>query len=343
MSWPVVVTIVLLLANAFFVGAEFAAMTARRSRLEPMVAAGNNRARIVLEATEQMGSLLACAQLGITICSVLIGAISEAALHHALVPIVERAGLSPRVTDILALVLALLVVIYLHVVVGEMIPKNLAIAGPERSALVLVPPLQLMTRALRWPIMAMERIAKAIVRMCGVEPKDEVASEFTVEEVAHILQASHEEGLVLSEQFGRLDAAIEFSDKDASDVGVRLADLVTVGLDTTPDDIERLVAKRGFSRYPVAGADGYLIGYLHLKDVLFADEEERLQPVPAKRIRRMANVRRTDEVESVLRTMQQTGSHLARVVADDGEVVGVVFLEDVIEQLVGEVADASQR
>ena len=168
-------------------------------------------------------------------------------------------------------------------------------------------------------------------------------AKFTVEEVAHILQASHEEGLVLSEQFGRLDAAIEFSDKDASDVGVRLADLVTVGLDTTPDDIERLVAKRGFSRYPVAGADGYLIGYLHLKDVLFADEEERLQPVPAKRIRRMANVRRTDEVESVLRTMQQTGSHLARVVADDGEVVGVVFLEDVIEQLVGEVADASQR
>ena len=103
------------------------------------------------------------------------------------------------------------------------------------------------------------------------------------------------------------------------------------------------MAKRGFSRYPVAGADGSLIGYLHLKDVLFADEEERLQPVPAKRIRRMANVRRTDEVESVLRTMQQTGSHLARVVADDGEVVGVVFLEDVIEQLVGEVADASQR
>ena len=100
MSWPVVVTIVLLLANAFFVGAEFAAMAARRSRLEPMVAAGNNRARIVLEATEQMGSLLACAQLGITICSVLIGAISEAALHHALVPIVERAGLSPRVVAV---------------------------------------------------------------------------------------------------------------------------------------------------------------------------------------------------------------------------------------------------
>ena len=172
MSWPVVVTIVLLLANAFFVGAEFAAMAARRSRLEPMVAAGNNRARIVLEATEQMGSLLACAQLGITICSVLIGAISEAALHHALVPIVERAGLSPRVTDILALVLALLVVIYLHVVVGEMIPKNLAIAGPERSALVLVPPLQLMTRALRWPIMAMERIAKAIVLLATVKKAD---------------------------------------------------------------------------------------------------------------------------------------------------------------------------
>ena len=127
-----------------------------------------------------------------------------------------------------------------------MIPKNLAIAGPERSALVLVP--------------AATHDAGASVADHGdgahreghrpdvrCRAQDEVASEFTVEEVAHILQASHEEGLVLSEQFGRLDAAIEFSDKDASDVGVRLADLVTVGLDTTPDDIERLVAKRAAS------------------------------------------------------------------------------------------------
>ena len=342
-TWAILVTVVLLLANAFFVGAEFAAMAARKSRLEPLADAGSVRARRCLEAMENMGALLACGQLGITICSVLIGAISEVALHHALVPVVEHFGLPPGVTDILSLVLALLVVVYLHVVVGEMIPKNLAIAGPDRAAMVLVPPLFALTKALGAPIRVMEGAAKAIVRLMGIEPRDEVSSNFTAEEVAHIVSESHREGLVPAEEYGRLGAALEFSDKDAADVGVPLAEVVALEAGATPEDVERLVAKRGFSRFPVRDAAGELTGYLHLKDVLFADERERREPVPAKRIRAMATVRRTDEVESVLRSMQQTGAHLARVVSDDGAVVGVVFLEDVIEELVGEVTDASQR
>jgi CBS domain containing-hemolysin-like protein len=189
----------------------------------------------------------------------------------------------------------------------------------------------------------MDWLSKALVRVFGVEPKDEVASAFTAEEVAHILDESRDEGLVGREHYERLGAALEFSDKDAADVGVPLAGLVTVTSAATPLDIERLVAKHGFSRYPVVDELGDLGGYLHLKDVLYADEVERLEPVPAKRVRRMGNVRRDDEVESVLQTMQITGSHLARVVADDGTVVGVVFLEDVIEELVGEVSDSSQR
>ena len=177
--------VVLLLLNAFFVGAEFAAMAARRSQLEPLAAAGSRRAQICLDALEQMGSLLACAQLGITVCSVLLGAISEAALHHALEPVVRTASGCPRRSPTgVALALALLIVVYLHVVVGEMIPKNLAIAGPERSALILVPVLLFVTRALRPLIRVMEAIAKALVRLFGVEPKDEITSAFTAEEVA---------------------------------------------------------------------------------------------------------------------------------------------------------------
>src|SRR5688500_4703890 len=154
-------------------------MAARRSQLEPLAAAGSKRAQICLDALEQMGSLLACAQLGITVCSVLLGAISEAALHHALVPVVELAGLPSGVADGLALALALLIVIYLHVVVGEMIPKNIAIAGPERSALILVPVLLYITRVLRPVIRVMETIAKFLVRLFGIEPKDEITSAFT--------------------------------------------------------------------------------------------------------------------------------------------------------------------
>lgn len=337
------VTILLLLLNAFFVGAEFAAMSARRSTLEPLAASGSRRAQVCLDALEQMGSLLACAQLGITVCSVLLGAISESALHHALEPVVHHLGLPDGVTDGVALALALLIVVYLHVVVGEMIPKNLALAGPERSALILVPVLLFITKALRPIIWVMEAIAKSLVRLFGVEPKDEITSAFTVEEVEHILAESRHEGLIEEGQHGLVGAALEFSDKDAVDVAVALSDLVTLPLTATPDDVERLVAKRGFSRYPLLNRSGELTGYLHLKDVLYADDTERDIAVPVKRVRKLATVQAADEVEEVLRTMQRTGAHLARVVDPEGRDIGVVFLEDVIEELVGEVTDASQR
>jgi CBS domain containing-hemolysin-like protein len=339
----VLVTILLLAANAFFVGAEFAAMSARRSQLEPLADAGSKGARVALDALQHTGILLATAQLGITVCSVLLGAVSEAALHHAFVPIVERLGLSPVVADVVALLVALSIVVFLHVVYGEMIPKNISIAAPERAAVLLVPSLVLVSKVVAPVIRAMDWLSKAIVRLFRVEPKDELSSAFTAEEVAHILEESREEGLVEKQQHERLGAALEFSDKDAADVGVSLTALVTVTPATTPEDLERLVARHGFSRYPVVDTSGELSGYLHLKDVLYADDAERHEPVPGKRVRRMATVRRGDEVEAVLATMQSSGSHVARVVDDAGEVLGVVFLEDVIEELVGEVSDASQR
>lgn len=342
-GWAIGITVVLLLANAFFVGAEFAAMASRRSQLEPLAEAGDERAATALTALSSMGSMLACAQLGITVCSVLLGAISEAALHHALVPVAQRLGIPTAFVDGVALALALLVVVYLHVVVGEMIPKNLAIAGPERSARLLVPALFWLARVLRPLIVVMEHVAKAVVQAMGVEPKDEISSDYTAEEVAHIVDESHREGLVGSDHYERIGAALEFSDKDAADVEVPLAELVSVTAGATPAELERLVSRHGFSRYPVLDASGEPLGYLHLKDLLYAAEGERAQAVPAKRIRRLATVSAADEVESVLSTMQETGSHVARVVRADGTVSGLVFLEDVIEELVGEVIDASRR
>ncbi len=339
----ILVTVLLLAANAFFVGAEFAAMSARRSQLEPLADAGSKGARSAMDALQHTGILLATSQLGITVCSVLLGAVSEAALHHAFVPVVEHLGLSTVVADVVALAVALSIVVFLHVVYGEMIPKNISIAEPERAAVLLVPVLVLVSRVVAPVIRAMDWLSKAVVRLLGVEPRDELSSAFTAEEVAHILEESREEGLVEQRQHERLGAALEFSDKDAADVAVSLSSLVTVGPAATPDDIERLVARHGFSRYPVLDASGELAGYLHLKDVLYAEDAERHEAVPGKRVRRLATVRRDDDVEAVLATMQSSGSHVARVVDEDGAVLGVVFLEDVIEELVGEVSDASQR
>ena len=342
-AWVYVVSVLLLFGNAFFVGAEFAAMAVRRSTLEPLADAGSKRAASCLLALERLGSMLTTAQLGITLCSVGLGALAEASLEHLFEPIFHGWGLSDAWARGAALAVALLIVSYLHVVVGEMIPKNLAIAGPDRAALVLVPPLFFIARTFRHIVHAMETIAKAIVRLFRVEPKDEIASAFTAEEVAHIVGESRREGLIEEERHGLVAKTLEFSDKLARDVAVGVASLTTVALGATPADIERLVAKQGFSRYPVCDAAGEIAGYIHLKDILYADDERHEQPIPPKRIRRLATVREDDEVEDVLATMQLTGAHLARVIDADADVTGVVFLEDVLEELVGEVTDTTQR
>ena len=333
----------LLLGNAFFFGAEFAVMTARRSRLEPLAAAGSKRAKVALVALGQVASLLATAQLGITICSVVLGAVAEQALDEMIAPLLHGLGLSGSLSHPIALALALLIVAYLHVVVGEMVPKNLAIAGPDKAALLLAPALLFISRALRPVIALMEGLAKAMVRALGIEPKDELASAFTAEEVQFIVAESHREGLIEADRHGLARRVLEFSDRVAGDVAVPLRELVTLSLGATPDDVERLVAKRGFSRFAMTDTAGEVVGYLHLKDILYADDAQHSQPVPIKRVRRLATVRSGDEVEDVLATMQRTGAHLARVVDLQGAVTGVVFLEDVLEELVGEVTDASQR
>jgi CBS domain containing-hemolysin-like protein len=342
-AWVYVVSLFLLLGNAFFVGAEFAAMAVRRSTLEPLADAGSKRAAACLLALERLGSMLATAQLGITVCSVGLGALAEAALHHLLEPVFHAWGLPEAWSGGVALALALLIVSYLHVVVGEMIPKNLAIAGPDRAAIVLVPPLFFISQALRPIVHAMETVAKGLVRLFRVEPKDEITSAFTVEEVAHIVGESRREGLIEEERHGLVAKTLEFSDKLARDVAVGVTELTTVQLGATPADIERLVAKQGFSRYPVRDTAGEIAGYIHLKDVLYADDERHEQPIPPKRIRRLATVRDGDDIEDVLATMQLSGAHLARVIDADAAVTGVVFLEDVLEELVGEVTDTTQR
>jgi CBS domain containing-hemolysin-like protein len=333
----------LLLANAFFVGAEFAVMTARRSRLEPLAAAGSKAARISLEALGHLASLLVTAQLGITLCSVGLGAVAEEVLNEMIAPRLLGLGLSDSLSRPIALAVALLIVAYLHVVVGEMVPKNLAIADPQRAALLLAPVLLFMSKAVRPVTRLMEGLAKAMVRVFGVEPKDELTSAVTVEEIQFIVAESHRAGLIEFDRHGLARRALEFSDRVAGDVAVPLSALVTLTFGATPDDVERLVAKCGFSRFVITDAAGEVAGYLHLKDVLYADEAMRAMPVPLRRVRSLATVGSGDEVEDVLATMQLTGAHLARVVDPEGGVSGVVFLEDVLEELVGEVTDSSQR
>ena len=331
----------LLLGNAFFVGAEFAVLSARRSQIEHL-AASSARARSALTAMEHVSLMLAACQLGVTLCSLGLGAVAEPALAHLLEPLFHAVHLPEFLIHPVALVIALSIVTYLHVVVGEMIPKNLSIAGPDRAVLLLGPPLVAIGRVIGPIIRALNGLTNAALRALGVEPKDEVASAFTVEEVQSIVAESQREG-TLDVSGGLVSGALEFSESTVGDIAVPLAQLRTLPLGATPADVEALVARTGYSRFPVLDDAGDLHGYLHLKDVLYADDERYAEPVPEKRIRQLGTIGDGEEVEDALTAMRRSGAHLARVVDAAGTVVGIVFLEDVIEELVGEVSDAMQR
>ena len=333
--------VVLILGNAFFVGAEFAVLSARRSQIEPL-AATSARARSALSAMEHVSLMLSACQLGVTLCSLGLGAVAEPAVAHLLEPVFGAVGIPEALIHPIALVIALAVVVYLHVVVGEMIPKNLSIAGPERAVLFLAPPLVAIGRVIGPLIRALNALTNAALRLMGVEPKDEVASAFTVEEVQSIVAESRREG-TLDDSGGLVSGALEFSESTVADIAVPLAQLSTLPLGATPADVEAMVARTGYSRFPLLDADGDLHGYLHLKDILYADDERYGEPVPEKRVRQLGTLGDAEEVEDALAAMRRSGAHLARVVDADGTVTGVVFLEDVLEELVGEVSDAMQR
>ena len=355
-TWvAILVGIGLLAANAFFVGAEFAIISARRSAIEPLAEAGDRRARTVLWAMENVSLMLACAQLGITVCSTSLGLVAEPAIARLIEPPLASVGVPESFVHPIALTIALLLVVYLHVVLGEMVPKNLAVSTPDRAALWFGPPLVWTARVLNPVIWTLNSIANGILRLVRVEPKAEVVSAFTAAEVHSIVERSRSEG-ILQDNEGLITGAIEFSDKSAGQVMTPLHTLVTVPPDVTPEQFERLVSHNGYSRYPVlsvgddpADDDGPaddgtagLRGYLHVKDVLYAQELERSQPVPTWRVRPFAVVAPDDDVEDVLAAMQLTSSHLARVDGPEGP-IGIVFLEDILEELVGEVRDAMQR
>ena len=336
------VALALLLGNAFFVGAEFAVMTARRSQIEPLAHAGGRRARITIVAMENVSRMLACAQLGITVCSLGLGAVAEPAVAGLLRPAFDAARLPHGLVHPLAFAIGLALVVYLHVVLGEVVPKNLALAGPDRAALLLAPPLVWCARAAGPLAKGLNAVAKSVVRRLGVEPKDEVTSVFTADEVASILAESRREGLIEDHQ-GLVTGALAFASRDAGEAAVPLADLVVLPVAATPAEVERTVAQTGYSRFPVSERDGELVGYLHLKDILGAKDGERDEPVSRRRLRDLATVGAGDDAEDVVAVMQRTGAHLARVVDADQALLGVVFLEDMLEQLVGEVRDASRR
>lgn len=333
---------VLLAVNAFFVAAEFAVVAARRSQIEPRAEAGSWAAKVALSTMERATLMLATTQLGITICSLMILGVSEPALHHLLEGALHGLPLDAEAISGIAIVVAILIVTMLHVVIGEMVPKNIAFTVPDRAVLILAPLLSGIAWVFTPIISALNAIANGLVRLTGTEPKDEAQSVFTLDEMATIVEQSRKEG-VLTDTVGAVSATIEFTTKKVHDITVPIDQIVSLPEGATSADIEREVSQRGFSRYILVDGSGEPTGYLHLKDVLGRDDDEANDPIPAKRVRQLVSLYKGLDLEDALASMRKSGSHIARVFDADGDTIGVLFLEDIIEELIGEVQDATRR
>ncbi len=337
---------VLLAGNAFFVAAEFAVMAARRSQIEPLADKGRRSAKTALWAMENVSLILATCQLGITVCSLLILNVSEPAIHHLMEVALADTGLDPSAIAAVSFAIALVLVTFLHVVFGEMVPKNASFSMPDRAVLILAGPIVFLARIARPVIFVLNAIANAVLRLFRVQPRDEAASTFTLEEVATIFEHSTAEG-TLEDSSGALSAAFEFTTKKARDIAIPLDRLVTLSSGSTVADLEQVVAKHGFSRYVIVDESGDIEGYVHLKDILSLDDASGTMPadahIPAKRVRQLPVVSENTDLEDGLAALQRLGVHLARVINPNGMTVGVLFLEDIIEELVGTVDDATRR
>jgi CBS domain containing-hemolysin-like protein len=315
--------VVLLLANAFFVGAEFSLISARRTRVEPLAEAGSRRARIVLRAMEQLSTMLAGAQLGITVASLGLGAVAEPALEHLLHGPLHALGLPSRAATVTAFAVGLAIVVFCHMVLGEMVPKNIALAGPEETALWLTPPLWVISRVTAPILWFLSHVANGCLRLFGIRPVEEVRSVYTAEELPAVLAESREHQLLDKRGHHRLSAALTLQSRTAEQAMRPWDEVRTLPAPVTADALEHASVDTGLSRFPVV-ADGRVTGYVHVHDTLGRAPGDAVPVHPLHAVRGDATL------SAVLARMRAGRTHLALVQDSDGRIAGLASLDDVL-------------
>lgn len=340
--WLVLLTMLLLLANGFFVAVEFAVIASRATKLEALAEGGDIRARLALDATRGVSLQLAGAQLGITMASLGLGAVAEPTLSHGLETVLGPLPGGARTT--IAFAVALGIVVFLHMVVGEMVPKNAAIADPERMMLRLAIPNRVYLFLFGPIIRLLNGISNAGTRLLGVEPRDEVEAAHTAAEISSMLAASREHGLIEQTAHDLLTGALGFGRRRLAEVAMPMNDVVTVPRTATVADAERTILESGHSRLVVTGQDrSDIIGFVHAKDLLTVADDARSRPLPLSRIRRVLVLGQDRPLDEVLVAMRRARTHVSLLVDSTGAPVGLATLEDVLENLVGDITDEYDR
>ncbi len=340
----VLLIIALLAGNAFFVACEFSMVSSRKDRIEALLAQGQSGARRVLYAIENLSLMLAGAQFGITICSLILGKVAEPAVTHYLLVPLNLVNLPDNLLHSLGFLLALAIITFLHILFGEMVPKNIALAGPETLAIWLSPAMIFWVKITKPLVEFFNWLARITLHLFGVEQRDELDTTVSQSELASMIQESRSEGLLDAEEHVRLKNALRSDLRTVEELTIPSEELRCLSSGrTTPSlqSLETALEETGFSRFPVVDDAGRMKGYIHFKDVLdLLSNGDPQSPIPPQRIRELEVIEASSTLEEAVGTMHQLRAHLAQVASPNG-IIGVVFLEDIIEEYIGIVEDGT--
>ena len=336
-----VAVVILVLANAFFVAAEFSLVGARRTRLDELAAAGNAKARLARRAVQSLGRYISATQLGITLTSLGLGWIGEPALAGLI-----RNGFSwlPKpfaaiATHGVASAIAFIIISILHIILGELVPKAVALVYPEKVSMWLTPPLTAFAWIMAGPIALLYGTANALLRLLSIKPPGESERLHSPEELRLLVEQSQEGGSLLQEDARLLEGVFEFSEKTAQEVMTPRTQMAALEADLTVEEAADQVAIHGRSRYPAYTESlDDIIGVVHAKDILAALRQRAGQTIRVI-MRPPLFVPGTREVEDVLADMKRLKTHLALVLDEYGGTAGLVTMEDLLEEIVGPIYD----
>ncbi|KKD02424.1 hemolysin family protein [Streptomyces sp. WM6386] len=330
MSFPMAlfVTVLLLIGSGFFVTAEFALVAAKRHRMEKAVAQGQRGARAALAGMRELSLMLAGAQLGITVCTLGLGSVSKPAISHELDPLLHDLGLPSALSYGIAFAFAMVVVVFLHMVLGEMAPKSWAIAHPERSAMLLAPPFRAVVKAVRPLIAVLNRMSNALVRLCRVTPRDELASVHNREQLTHLVEESERLGLISESDSELLTRSLVEPETPVGELQIPAAEITSVDGDAGIDDILRLATDHDRTRLLVRDA-GAVLGSVHARDALVARARSRAADARAL-ARPVPEVTQETTVADAIELLRRNRASLAVVRDATGGLTGMVTLDDLL-------------
>lgn len=330
----------LIALNGYFVAAEFSFVSARRSRIEDLAAEGDRRAIRLLSVLQRLSFMLSGAQLGITVTSLVVGFIAEGTIGAVIRPVVEAFGLSGTAARGLALSIGFVLATAAQMVFGELAPKNLAIARPETVALALAGSMRVFLRLTGPLISLFDNSANGLLRALGIEPVEDIDHAVSPEELTHIIEASEQEGDLSDRQAALLARVLEFRDLRAGGVMVPRTGMVTVPADADCDELRRLAVRTGLSRFPVIGHDAdELLGVVEAKAMLSVPPAQRAHHPVTDLMAQALAVPESIPLGDLMSALRDGRTHLAVVVDEHGGTAGLITLEDLLEELVGEIRD----